>query len=96
MAKYEYNYFDKHRNPILPGYLVQVDGCSEPDKVYLTEENRLGTDATSKSWLKAGKAYPCMMGIYPFEGTVQGEDMIVDYCEVIYSEVKVLESSESL
>ena len=91
----QYNYFDRHKNPIRAGYFVRMDGSSEPEKVYLTEENRLGTDATNKSWIKAGKAYPGMMGIYPFEGHIEGDtepyNMIVDYCEVIYDTAKILE-----
>ena len=34
-------------------------------KVYLTENNELGTDATNPVWIENGRAVPCEYGIYP-------------------------------
>ena len=66
MITYEngkYRYFDRNGNEITENCQIQYpDGSIET--VYLTENNELGIDATSKSWIESGKAYPCEYGIY--------------------------------
>lgn len=35
------------------------------EKIFLTADGRLGTDATNPFWIKIGRAIPCEFGIYP-------------------------------
>lgn len=67
MIRYENGiakYYDKNGKEI-------TDGCSirfangRVEKVYLTENEELGTDATNPVWIEKGKAEPCEYGIYP-------------------------------
>lgn len=57
-------YFDINGNEIHAGDYVMMNGRKE--KVYLTENNELGIDATNPTWIERGKASPCDYGIYPF------------------------------
>ena len=60
----KHRYFDKHGVEITDGCKIRYeDGRIE--KVYLTTEGELGTDATNPSWIKSGRAEPCEYGIYP-------------------------------
>ena len=57
-------YYDKNGREITEGcYLKYKDGTIR--KVYLTDNNELGTDATNPKWIESGKATPCEFGIYP-------------------------------
>ena len=59
-------YFDKNGNEITENCKIKYpDGSIET--VYLTENNKLGIDATNKSWVESGKAVPCEYGIYPLD-----------------------------
>lgn len=59
-------YFDKNGTPIVEGCLIKYpDG--KVKKVYLTENDELGTDATNPSWIENGRAVPCEYGVYPLE-----------------------------
>ena len=39
----------------------------ETQKLYLTENGQLDTDATNPVWIADGRAVPCEYGIYPLE-----------------------------
>ena len=69
MIKCESNklkYFDKNGKEIIDGCKIKYeDGTIK--KVYLTENNLLGTDATNPKWIELGRAVPCEYGIYPLE-----------------------------
>lgn len=57
-------YFDKNGIEISDGCLVKfTSGAVE--KVYLTTEGELGTDATNRHWIETGRAIECEYGIYP-------------------------------
>lgn len=60
----KYRYFDKNGTEIKDGDKIKHDsGLIE--KVYLTDEGTLGTDATNPAWIKSGRAVECEYGIYP-------------------------------
>lgn len=69
MIKYEENkvrYFDKNGKEITDGCKIKYeDGTIK--KVYLTESELLGTDATNPKWIEWGRAVPGEYGIYPLE-----------------------------
>lgn len=57
-------YFDRNGREITEDCNIRyVNGRVE--KVYLTEDGQLGTDATNKRWIETGRAIPCEWGIYP-------------------------------
>lgn len=57
-------YYDKNGVEITAGSLIRYsDGTVR--KVYLTDKDELGTDATNPKWIESGKAVPCEYGIYP-------------------------------
>ena len=59
-----WRYFDKDWNELYDGDIIEYpDGKRE--KLYLTNNNRLGVDATNKKWIETGRAVPCEYGIYP-------------------------------
>ena len=59
-----WRYFDKDWKELHNGdILQQPDGTREV--LYLTEQGRLGVDATNKKWIESGRAVPCQYGIYP-------------------------------
>lgn len=60
----KYRYFDKHGVEITDGCKIRYENGSI-EKVYLTTEGTLGTDATNPAWIKSGRAIPCEYGIYP-------------------------------
>lgn len=69
-------YMDKNGDVInADDYIKYPSGRVE--RVYLTEDGCLGTDATNPDWIKSGRAVPCEYGIYPFSA----EELIE--CEVI-------------
>lgn len=57
-------YYDIHGEEIRDGDTVLLDGREQ--KVYLTEDGFLGTDATNPSWVESGRAAPCEYGVHPF------------------------------
>ena len=57
-------YFDDNGKEINAGDTILYNGREE--KVYLTTEGELGTDATNPHWIETGRAVPCEYGIYPF------------------------------
>ena len=57
-------YFDKHSKEITEGCLIKYPS-GRIEKVYLTQEEELGIDATNKKWVESGRAMPCEYGIYP-------------------------------
>lgn len=60
----KYRYYDKNGVEITGGCKIKrPDGKIE--KVYLTAENELGTDATNPKWIESGRAIPCEYGIFP-------------------------------
>ncbi len=59
-------YFDKMGNELHEGDTVVYENGRE-EKLYLTTEGELGTDATNKKWIETGKAVECEYGIYPLE-----------------------------
>lgn len=73
MIKYEngkLRYFDKNGVEITEGCKIRYDGTvmypnGRVMEVYLTEDEKLGTDATNPKWIEMGRAVPCEYGIYP-------------------------------
>lgn len=68
MIKYEngkYKYFDRNGAEITEGCEVKYAN-GKIKKVYLTENEELGTDATNPKWIESGRAAPCEYGIYTF------------------------------
>lgn len=61
-----YHYFDKEGTEIHDGDTIKWDN-GKIEKVYLTDQGFLGTDATNPKWIESGRAVPCEYGIYPFE-----------------------------
>lgn len=55
--------FDKEGNELKDGNVVVFDSGRE-QKLYLTTEGQLGTDATNPKWLETGRACECEYGIY--------------------------------
>ena len=69
-------YFDKHGNEITDGCTIRyADGHTE--KVYLTTDGQLGTDATNPRWIETGRAFPCEYGIYPLGGMETNEVEVI-------------------
>ena len=62
-------YFDKNGKEITEGceikYLHGDKSLERIYKVYRTEEDELGIDATNPRWIAAGRAEPCEYGVYP-------------------------------
>ena len=80
MILYENNkprYFDKHGKEITDGCTIRyADGHTE--KVYLTTEGELGTDATNPRWIETGRAIPCEWGIYPLGSMETSEVEVIE------------------
>lgn len=62
-------YFDRNGKEITEGckikYLHGDKSLERVEKVYRTEKDELGTDATNPKWIELGRAVPCEYGIYP-------------------------------
>ena len=62
-------YFDRNGKEITEGCeikFIHADKSLErTEKIYMTENNELGTDATNPKWIARGLAVPCEYGIYP-------------------------------
>ena len=85
MIKYENNkpkYFDRNGKEITEGCWIKYPhgdkSLERIEKVYLTVEGELGTDATNPKWIEWGRAVPCEFGIYPFN---EEETEIVEVVE---------------
>jgi hypothetical protein len=73
----KYRYFDKNGVEITDGCKIRYpDGRIE--KVYLTTDGELGTDATNPKWIEWGKAVPCEYGIYPLNTSDTEEVEVVE------------------
>lgn len=58
------HYFDKDGIELFAGdFILRQNGKIE--KLYLTEDGCLGTDATNPAWVADGRAFSCDYGIYP-------------------------------
>ena len=60
-------YWDMNGQELYDGDTVMMNGREQ--RVYLTEQGCLGTDATNPKWIETGRAYPCEYGVYPFEAS---------------------------
>ena len=58
------HYFDKHGHELKEGDLVRYES-GRTEKLYLTADGQLGTDATNPAWIRSERAVPCEFGIYP-------------------------------
>lgn len=67
----KYRYFDKNGVEITDGCTIKYDHADKSmiryEKVYRTENDELGTDATNPVWIEKGWAVPCEYGIFPLE-----------------------------
>lgn len=76
-------YFDKEGNELHDGDLVlfgasaTIEGKPIRRKVYLTEHDELGVDATNPAWIERGLAVPCQYGIYPLDSTVMKDALLI-------------------
>ena len=61
-----YRYYDRNGIELKDGDIICYEDGRE-EKLYLTADGRLGTDATNPSWVKSGRAVSCEYGIYPLE-----------------------------
>lgn len=61
-------YFDRNGKEITEGceikYLHGDKSLERTERVYKTEEDELGIDATNPKWIATGRAVPCEYGIY--------------------------------
>lgn len=57
-------YYDKNGKEITEGCKIKFES-GRIEKVYLTTEGELGTDATNPKWIEIGRACECEYGIYP-------------------------------
>lgn len=64
MVNDERKYFDKNGKEITEGCKIKFES-GRIEKVYLTTEGELGTDATNPKWIENGRAVECEYGIYP-------------------------------
>lgn len=64
MVNDERKYFDKNGKEITEGCKIKFES-GRIEKVYLTTEGELGTDATNPKWIESGRACECEYGIYP-------------------------------
>ena len=78
----ERKYFDKNGVEITEGCMIKYSfgdrSMNRIEKVYRTENGRLGTDATNRSWIESGKAVPCEHGIYPLYSDETDEVEVVN------------------
>lgn len=66
MENGKYRYFDMEGRELHGGDTIIHENGQE-EKIYLTADGLLGTDATNPYWIKTGKADPCEYGIYPLQ-----------------------------
>lgn len=70
-------YYDRNGKEITEGCKIRYSS-GRIEKVYLTEENELGTDATNPAWIEKGKAFPCEYGIYPLTAIEASEVEVIE------------------
>lgn len=78
------HYYDKNGKEIFDGCYIRYSN-GRTAKVYLTEEETLGTDATNPSWIDSGRAEPTDYGIYPLTREDTEECEVVEGLEKYYS-----------
>lgn len=61
-----YKYFDKNGVELQEGDMIKYDS-GKVRKLYRTENECLGIDATNPLWISSGRACECEYGIYPLE-----------------------------
>jgi hypothetical protein len=75
-------YFDRNGKEITEGCKIKYNHADKSmvriEKVYLTENDELGTDATNPKWIENGCAVPCEYGIYPLEERETNEVEVVE------------------
>lgn len=59
-------YYDCNNVQLHEGDMVSING-REPEKLLLTVDGELGTDATNPSWIKNGRAFEGEFGVYPLD-----------------------------
>lgn len=64
MVNNQRKYFDKNGKEITKGCKIKFES-GRIEKVHLTTDGELGTDATNPKWIKNGRAVECEYGIYP-------------------------------
>ena len=62
-----YKYYDMNGVELHEDDIVFVNGKNM--RVFLTDQDQLGTDATNPAWIKSGRAVEGENGIYPFEAS---------------------------
>lgn len=75
-------YFDRNGKEITEGckikYLHGDKSLERIERVYRTEKDELGTDATNPKWIEKGWAVPCEYGIYPLCNDETNEVEVVE------------------
>jgi hypothetical protein len=75
-------YFDRNGKEITEGCKIKYrhgdKSLERIEKVYLTEDGELGTDATNPIWIEKGLAAPCEYGIYPLGNNETNEVEVVE------------------
>ena len=67
-ASGKFRYFDNNGTELHDGDIVSIGG-GKAQKLYLTDQGALGTDATNPVWIEYGRADECECGIYPLESS---------------------------
>lgn len=60
----KFRYFDRNGEELHSGDIIRYTS-GRWERLYLTSEGELGTDATNKEWIMIGRACECEYGIYP-------------------------------
>ena len=60
------HYYDRNGTELHDGDTVRYES-GKTQKLYLTENGQLGTDATNPVWIADGRAVPCEYGVYLLE-----------------------------
>ena len=76
ISKEGIHYYDRNGKEITDGCTIRYPSGVEK-KVYLTENDELGTDATNPAWIESGRAFECEYGIYPFGSNETDEVEVV-------------------
>ena len=77
MVNGERKYFDKNGKEITEGCKIKFES-GRIEKVYLTVDGELGTDATNPRWIETGRAGECEFGIYPLTSRETEEVEVVE------------------
>lgn len=62
----QFRYFDNNGTELSDGDTVSIGG-GKAQKLYLTDQGELGTDATNPTWIEKGRACECEYSIYPLD-----------------------------